>query len=216
MGHRSDPTFRVLHVMKLKGFADAAAIAELTGMTVADIDQHLAAAADAGLARRRDGRVIGWALTADGRSRHADLLAVDRQLSAGDEVVAGVYGEFAELNGRFKEVCTDWQLRTLGGDGGDGRDQVPNDHRDAAYDKVVISALMAIDDHAQPICGHLGQALERMAGYGPRLTRALGRVLAGDRDGFTRPLNDSYHDVWMELHEDLITTLGVARTTADA
>jgi hypothetical protein len=55
-----------------------------------------------------------------------------------------------------------------------------------------------------------------MAGYGRRLSRALARVQAGDGDGFTRPLTNSYHDVWMELHEDLVATLGLVRTAADA
>ena len=29
------------------------------------------------------------------------------------------------------------------------------------------------------------------------------------------PLSDSYHDVWMQLHEDLLLTLGRDRSTAD-
>ena len=47
-------------------------------------------------------------------------------------------------------------------------------------------------------------------------TSALSRVESGDRDGFTRPLANSYHDIWMELHEDLLTGLKLARTAADA
>ena len=32
----------------------------------------------------------------------------------------------------------------------------------------------------------------------------------------TKPLTGSYHDVWMELHEDLLLTLGLAREDAPA
>jgi hypothetical protein len=117
---------------------------------------------------------------------------------------------FSDLNARFKELCTDWQLRRR------DADQVPNDHQDAAYDRSVIDGLIALDGEVQPVCGGLGQALHRMAGYGPRLGRALERLRAGDRDGFTRPLANSYHDIWMELHEDMIITLGLVRTAADA
>ena len=39
---------------------------------------------------------------------------------------------------------------------------------------------------------------------------------AGDHDRMTKPLNNSYHDIWMEMHEDLIATLGLKRTEADA
>jgi hypothetical protein len=210
MGHRSDPTFRVLHALKLRGFADAAVVAEVTGLSGAEIDRYLAEAAEAGWARRREGRICGWALTPEGRSRDAESLWAEREASGCREVVSAVYDEFAELNGRFKELCTDWQLRTL------GANQVPNDHTDAIYDRSVIAGLVAIDEGAQPMCLRLGQALDRMAGYGPRLSRALARVQSGDRDGFARPLANSYHDVWMEMHEDLIATLGLVRTAADA
>ena len=44
-----------------------------------------------------------------------------------------------------------------------------------------------------------------------RFEHAYARVAAGDTDYFTKPLIGSYHDVWMELHEDLLTTLGIER-----
>ena len=58
--------------------------------------------------------------------------------------------------------------------------------------------------------------IERFSAYGPRFAKALARLRAGDLDAFTRPLSGSYHDVWMELHQDLIVTLGMTRTAADA
>ena len=39
------------------------------------------------------------------------------------------------------------------------------------------------------------------------------RVDAGDVRMFTGVMCGSYHDVWMELHEDLILTLGIDRAT---
>ena len=38
---------------------------------------------------------------------------------------------------------------------------------------------------------------------------------AGDPAGFARPLTNSYHDVWMELHEDLLVSLDLTRSGAD-
>ena len=35
--------------------------------------------------------------------------------------------------------------------------------------------------------------------------------MAGDHQLFTGVMCGSYHDVWMELHEDLILTLGIDR-----
>ena len=69
------------------------------------------------------------------------------------------------------------------------------------------------DLHAEvvPICNDLGAALHRFGGYGARLSHALDRVRGGDTDWFTKPMIDSYHTVWFELHEDLLVTLGIDR-----
>jgi hypothetical protein len=53
--------------------------------------------------------------------------------------------------------------------------------------------------------------LPRLAAYRPRLDGALARIRAGDRQWFTRPLIDSYHSVWFELHEELIGAAGLTR-----
>ena len=50
------------------------------------------------------------------------------------------------------------------------------------------------------------------ARYGPRLRRAVERVEAGDGEWFTKPSLPSYHSVWFELHEDLLSTLGLDRS----
>ena len=35
---------------------------------------------------------------------------------------------------------------------------------------------------------------------------------AGERDWFAKPMIDSYHTVWFQLHEDLLNTLGIERS----
>ena len=40
---------------------------------------------------------------------------------------------------------------------------------------------------------------------------ALDRIRGGDLDWFTKPMIDSYHTVWFELHENLLATLGIQR-----
>ena len=52
-----------------------------------------------------------------------------------------------------------------------------------------------------------------MAAYGPRLESVLIRILDGESNMFTGVMCGSYHDVWMELHEDLILTQGLDRAT---
>jgi hypothetical protein len=77
----------------------------------------------------------------------------------------------------------------------------------------VIAQLEALHAQVTPICADLGAALDRFAGYGPRLASALARVQAGDVDWFTKPMIASYHTVWFELHEDLLATLGIERSS---
>jgi hypothetical protein len=38
-------------------------------------------------------------------------------------------------------------------------------------------------------------------------------VQAGDAAYFAAPMIASYHTVWFELHEDLLATLGIARSS---
>jgi hypothetical protein len=51
-----------------------------------------------------------------------------------------------------------------------------------------------------------------MSRYGRRLSAALARVDAGDRDALARPLAGSYDEVWAELHADLELTTAMATT----
>jgi hypothetical protein len=43
------------------------------------------------------------------------------------------------------------------------------------------------------------------------MARAYDRLIGGDVRWLTTPMIGSYHDVWMELHEDLLMTLGLTR-----
>jgi hypothetical protein len=205
MAHVSDPSFLVLHALRLKGFVAAEAVAELTGLDADDVMGHLEAFKDDGLATYREGRLSGWSLTPDGRTRHAELIGAEVEAAACKDTIEAGYRQFLNVNQTLLGVCTDWQLRTVGGE------QVVNDHTDAAHDKAVIERLRGVDDAVQPVCGALGGQLARFSGYGPRLATAVGKVEKGDTDWFTKPLIDSYHTVWFELHEDLLATLAIER-----
>ncbi len=57
----------------------------------------------------------------------------------------------------------------------------------------------------------MGGVIERLSPYSSRLTVVLGRVQQGETNMFTGVMCGSYHDAWMELHEDLILTQGIDR-----
>jgi hypothetical protein len=120
---------------------------------------------------------------------------------------ARAYEAFRSMNREVLQVCTDWQVRPGG---------APNDHTDAAYDWSVIDRLGAIDDRAGPLVRRLASADSRFGGYRERLRAARRRVVDGEREWLTSPRVDSYHTVWMELHEDLLAALGLERRTEES
>ncbi len=205
MAHRSEPRFLVLHGLRLKGFAEAGPVADGVGIDGAEAEAALQALAGEGLVAHREGRISGWSLTPDGRAEHRRLLSDELDASGAKAVVDDAYRRFLALNPELLAVCTAWQLRT------EGEASVVNDHTDADYDRQVVERLAAVDAEVRPVTTDLEGHLERYGRYGPRLAAALERVTAGDVDWFTKPIIDSYHTVWFELHEDLLCTLGLER-----
>lgn len=205
MAARSDPRFLVLHGLRVKGFAGTTDVAALAGLDGEAAEQLLRGLADQGLVRWKEGPLPPWSLTPDGRAEHQRSVSDELEAAGAKAVVDGAYQRFLVLNQELLEVCTAWQLRT------DGVTQVPNDHSDAKHDRAVLERLEAVDGAAQQLIDELTGSLERFGTYGPRLRTALQRVQAGDGDWITKPTVDSYHTVWMELHEDLMATLGIQR-----
>jgi hypothetical protein len=201
MSHSSDPFFRTFHALRIKGFAKVETIAEVADLPVVLVEEHLQGLAGREWAQFREAREL-WQLTQTGREEHHIALAEDVGGAHMTAHLHDAYHEFLQLNDRFKTLCGDWQLR-------DGQ---PNDHSDAAYDAEVVERLVAIDADAAPVVARMGDVLARLAPYGPRLARTCQAVVRGETKMFTGVMCGSYHDVWMELHEDLILTQGIDRS----
>jgi hypothetical protein len=109
--------------------------------------------------------------------------------------MATCYERFTALNHGFKQLCTTWQVE--------------------GQPFACIAQLHRIDAAVHDICDELQRCFEHFTHYGRRFTAALARLDAGSDDAFTRPMSGSYHDIWMELHQDLLLTLGRRRTGPD-
>lgn len=145
-------------------------------------------------------RGVNLALAPAGREAHAAWA----RLAPGCEEEAlakNTYERFLVFNVEFLRICTDWQLKP--------GDQ-PNDHSDAAYDFKILERLDRLDERAGALVEALGKAVPRFAGYRQRLTDALDRI-SEDRAWLASPRCDSYHTVWMQFHEDLLSAVGVNR-----
>jgi hypothetical protein len=198
----SDPRFLVLHGVRLKGFAEPPAIAAAVGLDPAIVEEQLAKLQADDFVMRRDGRLAGWALTTFGRAEQARMAAADAEAAGATEILREAYQRFLALNAGLLGVCTEWQVRN----------GAPNDHTDAAYDAAVLEHLRAIHAGVVPVLADLSAALDRYAPFAPRFAAALERLEAGELEWFTKPLIDSFHTIWFELHEDLLSTLGIERS----
>jgi hypothetical protein len=195
---RSAGAFRTLHALRIKGFAKAEVIAEIADIDAQEAHDHLVALQVAELTSFREARAL-WQLTPAGRAEHARLLAP--HVGTCRAALAPAYAGFLDLNTELKDLCGRWQLRA----------GAPNDHSNARYDRAVVADVVALHQRAAPVVGELAAALARLQPYERRLAEACQRFGGGETNMFTGVMCGSYHDVWMELHEDLILSQGIER-----
>lgn len=187
----------VLRALRLKGRASAEEVAAATGEPIDEVTEAIDRLVSAGGAKEMRG---AFTLLPPARERLEQLLAAER--GGVDQTVAReCYEAFSPVNDDFKALANDWQTR-------DGR---PNDHRDAVYDRAVLDRLPAIHARVAPLIERAAEQAPRLLVYRDRLQRALNRVQAGEREWLLGPLIDSYHTVWFELHEELISLAGLSR-----
>lgn len=205
---RSSPLrLLVLHALRLKGVAEADAVAEMMDTDLAATRDELTELESLGLVTYRYGGIPGFEQTPEGRVLGESLLRDELDQRGVRAAMAHAYEGFLDVNGELLSVCTAWQLRDI-----DGRSQM-NDHADAAYDASVVARLTALHERTDPVLASMAACLARFDGHRRRLRTALERVVSGDHDYFTKPMFPSYHSIWFELHEDLLATLGTERTT---
>ncbi len=186
----------VLQAVRLKGRVSPADLAATSGEDVTSTVKQLV---------ESDLLIVGTTLriSPSGRARLDELLTEER---AGIDPVAlaAAYDDFRSVKTDFKTLVTDWQLN-------DGK---PNTHEDAGYDAAVLARLDRVHGRVVPILATVATQLPRLSAYSAKLRAALDKVKAGEIAWLTRPLIDSYHTVWFELHEELILASGLTREQA--
>ena len=203
----SSPELLTLHAVRLKGMADGAEVAARFELDASLVQELLLDYQAFGwITRVEFVGTAGWTLTESGRSENERQLADEVAATASSPSIRDTYVTFLPYNGRLLRACTDWQLRPARAD-----PLAVNMHTDKEWDQRVLSALSALSPELRTICQELGRRLTRFQGYDERFAAALARVEGGDLSWVARPRVDSCHTVWMELHEDLVATLGIRR-----
>jgi len=186
----------VLQAVRLKGRVSLADLAATLGENTDDVAGTVERLTKSGLLI--DGKALR--VSPDGRVRLDELLVAERK-QIDTAALAAAYADFRAVNAEFKALVTDWQLK-------DGR---PNTHDDTAYDAAVLSRLDDVHQRVTPIVTAAAAQLPRLSHYSAKLQAALDNVRDGDTAWLSRPLIDSYHTVWFELHEELIVAAGLTR-----
>ncbi len=153
---------------------------------------------DAGLAMAKGPMVLP---TERAKATAAQLLRVPAG-SEQEERITAVYEAFLPVNRKIREVCTAWQCRPDGS---------ANDHTDTVYDAEVRESLEDVHEAIQPVLRRLERVLAGSGRYMTGLDEALDRFDDGAVEWLASPLCDSYHTVWMRLHQELLLVLGISR-----
>ncbi|WP_454198702.1 pyruvate, phosphate dikinase [Nocardia sp. Marseille-Q1738] len=192
------PDLDLLRLIGIKGRAAHDALAAGLGAAAETVTARCEELVAAGLCAATP---IGVRLTAEGRQHLEGLLATERR-DTDRAAIASVYAEFCSFNGDLKTIVTAWQMKDPA---------TVNDHADADYDGAVLARLTELHRTVQPLLRRIGEVAPRLARYAARFAHAIERIAAGDHSWVARPVLDSYHTVWFELHEDLIGLCGLSR-----
>lgn len=184
----------VLMALRVHGRSDAALVARAAGCDMAAAAAALAASAAQGtadLVSEAAPAPATFAIAAAGRARLADLVAAEPIDRA---ALAGCYDDrFAAADQALKEAVTAWQLAA------------------AAAKPAAQAAVLASAAGAGDVAAALAAIAPRLAPYRRRLAAAATAIAGGDPRFIASPRVDSLHQIWFELHEDLLVTLGRSR-----
>ncbi|MER5448586.1 hypothetical protein ABT065_23635 [Streptomyces sp. NPDC002764] len=124
-----------------------------------------------------------------------------------EERITAAYEAFLPVNRKIRDVCTAWQCRP---------DGTANDHSDSGYDAEVRESLEDVHEAIQPVLRRLERVLAGSGRYLTALEEALDHFDEGSLEWLASPLCDSYHTVWMRLHQELLLVLGISRAQDEA
>jgi hypothetical protein len=192
MPQESPVDLLVVHAVRLRGFADTAAIAARFVLDTHQTHEELLDAEARGWVRRSSfADLTGWSLTETGYRHNEAQLRDELDRAGAHPTVTAIHERFVPLNARASRIFTEWQLGT----------------GEPAH---TVSRLTDLADELHDLDRPLASHLARFGGYHDRFVAALTRT-RHDPAWITGIEVDSCHRIWFELHEDLIATLGITR-----
>jgi hypothetical protein len=192
----------VMHGLAVKKHGTPEAIAGILGLDASEVEAVIAQLVEAKRVVKVQGKYL---LTPPARvALESDYSRLYADLRGNPQFKAGYEG-FERLNGVLKQLITEWQTFSVGGE------RVPNDHSDEEYDHKIIDRLGELHERAETVIDQLASALPRMRVYRDKLLAALEKAEDGAVAWVSDTKIESYHTLWFELHEDLLRLMGRER-----
>lgn len=201
---RYRPAFFVLHGLRCLGTVGDDELARAIGIHRGKVTEILRRLHSRGLVDHDPEPFGGWSLTLRGRATEHQLTDLEVEESGVRDRLYHYYRSFMRLHTALLGVGHDWEMRPV------GDTRMLNNHRDTKYDAEVLSRLVGIHMGTKWVYVELAGLLERFGVYEPRFSFALERALGGENSYVAHSI-DSYQSVWLQLHEDLVATLGISR-----
>lgn len=195
--------YAVLNAVALKKMADLPSIAAAGGVDAGAVADVLERLTGEGLLLVMAGSALP---TNEAEPALAEAAAEHYAAARADPAVTAAVERFEAVNTQFLTTMSAWQQVDVGGR------KVANDHGDSAYDDRVITQLEKLVARLDPLLDALAGHDPRFGGYPRRFAAALAGIDEGRHELVSSPTADSLHTIWFEFHEDLLRTLGRART----
>lgn len=196
---RSRPELLVLHTVRLSGFAGAGAVTDRTELPERVVLDTLHALEDRRLVEHfAFADSTGWILTEAGKARNAELLRHELEASGARPVLEAASADFEDVNSRFVQVVTEWQLAPP--------------RSGAETSTGLLRELTGMAGDLGALMAGLTERLPRFGRYPHQFSAALERARSGDHRWVAGVGMLSCHTVWAELHEDLLSSLGRDRS----
>lgn len=189
---------RVLHAVRLGGFAETPAVADRAALDAGTTEATLLDLAQRQLIERTAfAETTGWILTDAGRDHLTALLTQEREASGIGPTLTLAADRFEEINTPFVALLSTWQL------------QSPAEQQ--AHRAQTLGGLSDLAIDLGRTIAPLAAELPRFARYPRQFTEALARARAGEQKWVAGVGILSCHTVWAELHQDLLSSLGRTR-----
>jgi predicted transcriptional regulator len=203
----SEKEFLVLNYLDIfRVTMDFKSLQKSTGLEPEEAMACLSKLAEKGLAAKEmKGGLERWKITSDGEKVVSSYRQFILDRTGQREAITRKFEEFEDIyNVKFKELVTAWQVRIV-----DGR-LVINDHSDPEYDSAILKQILDLHERVLNTLEPIASAVPMLKTYIRRLDYAAKKVRENAVEYLVKN-EDSYHNVWFELHENILKFLGRER-----